>query len=219
MEVILLDIYDAQSERRLLMDIWFKIAIPLNILYWAIFFYLLSRRRWNGAALAVGILHMLIAGLFSVAPIRSLLDPNYIGLGVGLINFQGWAVPLPAALLLGWCLSAAWLAVGKGSGRAMSLIAVGDILLAGSVGGPILLDSSQWKFQLGEHLTIDGYAGAAVLLLLFTFPLTLSALWALRRARLDGNPPPLADVKPEDRRDSEHDERGSHNLRFSQTCV
>lgn len=201
------------------MAIWFKLAIPLNILYWAVFFYLLSRRRWNGAALAVGIFHMLLAGVFSVAPIRSLIDPDYIGLGVGLINFQGWAVPLPAAMLLGWCLVAAWLAVGKGSGRAMTLIAVGDILLAGSLGGSILLDSSQWKLQFGEHLTIEGYAGAVILLLLFTLPLILSAFWAVRRARLDGNPPPLADAKPEDRHDSDDKGRGNNNLRFSQTSV
>ena len=201
------------------MAIWFKIAIPLYILYWAVFFYLLSRRRWNGAALMVGIFHMLLAGVFSVAPIRSILDPDYMGLGVGLINFKGWAVPLPAALLLGWGLSAAWLAVGKGSGRAMTLIAVGDILLAGSLGGSILLDSSNWKLQFGEHLTIDGYAGAAILLLLFTLPLILSAFWAVRRARLNGNPPPLKDVKPEGRRDSDDKGRGNNNLRLSQTCV
>lgn len=201
------------------MAIWFKIAIPLNVLYWAVFFYLLSRRRWTRAALAVGIFHMLLAGVFSVAPIRSVLDPDYMGLGVGLFNFKGWAVPLPAALLLIWGLTAAWLAVGKGSGRAMNLIAVGDILLAGSIGGSILLDSSQWKFQLGEHLTIDGYAGAAITLLLFTFPLILSALWAVRHARPNGNPPLLKNAEPEDRRDSKDNGGGDNDLHFSQTCA
>jgi hypothetical protein len=201
------------------MAIWFKIAIPLYLLYWVVFFYLLSRRRPNVAALAVGIFHMLLAGLFSVAPIRSVLDPDYMGLGVGLINFKGWAVPLPAALLLGWCLLAAWLAVGKGSGRSMIMIAVGDILLALSIGGGILLDSSEWTIQFGEHLTIEGYAGAVIMILLFTLPLILSAIWAVRHARFRGNPPALADLKPEKSKDSRNDGNDNNNLRFSQTCA
>jgi hypothetical protein len=128
-------------------------------------------------------------------------------------------VVLPAALLLGWCLSAAWLAVGKGSGRSMILIAVGDILLALSMGGSILLDSSQWKLQFGEHLTIEGYAGAAILLLLFTLPLILSAMWAVRRARFQGNPPALEDLKPENTKDSGNAGSDNNNLRFSQTSA
>ncbi|HEX8141720.1 MAG TPA: hypothetical protein VF553_03935 [Pyrinomonadaceae bacterium] len=200
------------------MAIWFKIAIALNIVYWGIFFFLLSRRRWNVAALAVGIFHMLFAVAFSVAPIRSALDPDYIGLSIGLISFTGWAVPLPAALLLGWALFAAWLAVGKGRGRWMTLIAVGDILFSISLGASILLDSSNWKFQLGEHLTIDGYTGAVVVLTLFTLPFVLSALWAIRRARLDGNSPTPGQIAEDRRADSEdHGEGRDGGLHFSKS--
>jgi len=198
------------------MAIWFKIAIPLNILYWAVFFYLLSRRRWSWSALAVGIFHMLFAGVCSVAPIRSLIDPDYIGFGVGMIQFEGRAVALPAALILGWALFSAWSAVGKGSGRLMTLIAVGDILLSLSLGASILQDSAAWKLQFGEHLTIDGYAGATVLLLLFTLPLVLSALWAVRRARFRGTPPPIA-ITEKNHKDSGNIDSGDHNLRFQQT--
>jgi hypothetical protein len=198
------------------MAIWFKIAIPLNILYWAIFFYLLSRRRWSWSALMVGLFHMLFAGVCSVAPIRSLIDPNYIGFGVGVIQFAGSSAALPAALILSWALFAAWVAVGKGSGRWMTLIAVGDILLSLSLGASILQDRAGWKLQFGEHLTIDGYAGAAVLLLLFTLPLVLSALWAVRRARFSGTPPPLA-ITEQKHKDSEDNGRGDHNLRYQQT--
>jgi hypothetical protein len=196
--------------------IWFKIAIPLNILYWAVFFYLLTRRRWSWSALAVGLFHMLFAGVCSVAPIRSLIDPDYIGFGVGVIQFAGSSAALPAALMLGWALFAAWIAVGKGSGRLMTLIAVGDILLSLSLGASILQDRAGWKLQFGEHLTIDGYAGATVLLLLFTLPLVLSALWAVRRARFRSTPPPLA-VTEKNHKDSDGIGRGDHNLHFQQT--
>ena len=58
------------------MAIWFQIALVLNLIYWTVFFYLVSRRRWTGLGLAVGIFHMFFASLVSVAPIRSILDPD-----------------------------------------------------------------------------------------------------------------------------------------------
>src|SRR5438132_10946099 len=109
------------------MAIWFQIALVLNVIYWAIFFYLLSRRRWNVPALAVGIFHMLFAAVVSVAPIRSLLDPDYIGYGRGVIQFEKRAVVLPAALILRWALSAAGIAVVKGTVRWMRLDVVGHL--------------------------------------------------------------------------------------------
>lgn len=151
------------------MAIWFQIALVLNVVYWAVFFYLLTRRRWNITALAVGIFHLMFAAVVSVAPIRSLLDPDYIGYGLGVIHFEKRAVAFPAALILGWALAAAWIAVGKGRGRWMRLVMVGDLFFALSMGVSILLDDSQnWKFQLGEHFTATGVAGLLILLCFFS---------------------------------------------------
>jgi hypothetical protein len=107
------------------MAIWFQLALVLNVVCWTIFLYLLRRRRWSWSALAVGIFHMLCAGLGSVAPFRSLLDPGYMGLGLGFLRFEGQAAALPAAQFLGWAIAAAWVAVANGRGRWMGLIAVG----------------------------------------------------------------------------------------------
>src|SRR5688500_18950725 len=112
------------------MAIWFKVAIVLNVIYWGVFLYLLSRRRWNIPALGVGIFHMLFAAVVSVAPIRSFLDPEYPGYGLGFINLEKRAVVIPAALILGWALAAAWIAVGKGKGRWMKLVMTGDLFFA-----------------------------------------------------------------------------------------
>src|SRR5512145_31448 len=109
--------------------------------YWSIFFYLLKLRRWNVAALAVGVLHMLLATFGSVAPIRSVIDSNYAGWQIGLIRFEGWAVPLPAALMLVWSLASAWLAVGRGTGRPMKMIAVGDAFLGSNLIAYLLIES------------------------------------------------------------------------------
>jgi hypothetical protein len=198
------------------MAIWFQIALVLNVIYWAIFFYLLSRRRWNVAALAVGIFHMMFAAIVSVAPIRSLLDPDYIGYGLGVLQFEKRAVALPAALILGWALAAAWVAVGMGRGRWMRLVMVGDLFLAMSMGISIVLDrSDNWKFQLGEYFTATGVAGLFILLCLFTLPFIASAIWAARRTRAGGSAPPLASNMDEERIGSGKDGNDTNELRYS----
>ncbi len=202
------------------MAIWFQIALALNVVYWAVFFYLLSRRRWNVPALAVGVFHMLFAAVVSVAPIRSLLDPDYIGYGLGVLHFEKRAVVLPAALVLGWALAAAWVAVGKGRGRWMRLVMVGDLFFALSMGVSILLDNSQnWKFQLGEHFTATGAAGLLILLGLFTLPFIASAVWAAGRTRAGGTTPPIASHAREGRGGSEEDGEDTNVFRYSESRV
>ena len=83
-----------------LMNIWTAIFLVTNAVYWAVFFYLLSRRRWNAATLAVGLFHMLLASVLSVAPFRSLLDSDYRW-QLGFVSFDGRTAAIPAFLTLG----------------------------------------------------------------------------------------------------------------------
>lgn len=175
------------------MAIWFQIAIALNLTCWAIFFYLLSPCRWTVAALMVGIFHMLFAAVVSVAAIRAILDSHYVNFGLGFIQVKGQAAALPAALILCWALTAAWIAVSKGKGRWMTAIAVGDTFLALDMGGSLLLShAGDWTFQLGEYVTITGVAGLLVLIFFFTGPLVASAIWAIRRTGSGGTTSPFA---------------------------
>lgn len=202
------------------MAIWFQIALALNVVYWAIFFYLLSRRHWNVPALAVGIFHMLFAALFSVAPIRSLLDPDYIGYGLGVLHFEKRAVALPAALILGWALMAAWVAVGKSRGRWMKVVMVGDLFVALSMSAAILLDSSQdWKFQLGEYFTATGIAGLLILLSFLTLPFIASAIWAATRIKKGGTTPPFAFSTRSERDGSEKDGEDTNSYRYVESSI
>jgi hypothetical protein len=170
--------------------IWFKVAIALNVIYWLVFFCLVSRRRWTIGGLLVGIFHMLFAGVVSVAPIRSTLDPNYTTFGVGFIQFNGQAAAFPAALLLGWALATAYIAVSKGKRSWMVAIGAGDIFLALNMGGSLALDNANdWTFQLGEYLTISGVPGLAILLFFFTGPFVASAIWALSEGGKGGMMP------------------------------
>lgn len=201
------------------MAIWFWLALAANVVVWSIFFYLLSRRRWDAAALIVGILHMLFSLVLSVAPFRSFLDPNYPGLGLGFLRFEGMAVTLPATLIFGWAVAAAWLAVSRGRGRWMTLILVGDIFLALNFGGSTLLEgrSDNWRIDFGEGRSITGLASAFILLLFFTFPFVASAIWAASRSRSNGTAPPLTSDLPEKRNDPEDHTKDINSFRFSES--
>ena len=158
-----------------------------NAIYWAVFFYLLSRRRWNAAALVVGLFHMLLASVLSVAPFRSLLDSDYRW-QLGFVGIAGPVAVIPAFLTLGWALAAAWITVAKGKGGWMWLIAIGDVLFALNLGAAIVLFPLQGnlayqKIQLGESFVLSGIIASLILLLCFVVPPIASGIWAARRAR------------------------------------
>jgi len=170
------------------MTVWTQIFLASNAIYWAIFFFLLARRPRDTAAFTIGLFHMLLASVLSVAPFRSLLDPAYQW-QLGFVGFDGRVAVVPAFLTLGWALAAAWLAVAKRKGSWMWLIAVGDVLFAVNLGAAILMfpgrgDLSYQKIQLGESFVLTGTLASFLLLLGFVVPPIVSGIWAVRRARL-----------------------------------
>ncbi len=202
------------------MAIWFQIAIVLNVVYWAIFFYLLSRRRWTWMGLAVGLFHMFFAGVVSVAPFRSLLDPDYTTFALGLLQFNGRAASLPAALILAWALTAAWVAVGKGRGRLMLLITIGGLFFGVNMCWSLIQSNpGDWEFQLGEYFSISGVRGLLVLIGLFAMPFLASAIWAAKRSRFGGTTPPLAsDAQDRDAKvEPEHND--TNGFQYSEGCA
>jgi hypothetical protein len=200
------------------MAIWFWLALASNVFVWSIFFYLLSRRRWNVPALSVGILHMLFSAVLSVAPFRSFLDPDYPGLGLGFLRFEGIAVTLSATLIFGWAVAAAWVAVIRSRGRWLTLVLVGDIFLALNFGGSTLLEGSSdnWRIEFGEGRSITGLAGAFILLLFFTFPFVASAIWAASRSRSNRTSPPLTSDLQQEPNDTEDHTNGTNSFRLSE---
>lgn len=203
------------------MAIWFWLALASNIIVWSIFFLQLSRRRWNVAALTVGVLHMLFAIVVSVAPFRSFLDSNYPGLGLGFLRFEKAAATLPATFIFCWAVAAALIAVAKGRGRWMLLLIVGDIFLALNFGGSTLLEghTDNWRIDFGEGRSITGLAGAFILLLLFTMPFVASAIWAASHSRSNGSVPPLASNLREERDKSGENTKDINGFRFSENRV
>jgi hypothetical protein len=203
------------------MAIWFWLALASNIVVWSIFFVLLARGRWNWAALAVGVLHMLFAIVVSVAPFRSFLDPDYPGLGLGFLRFEKMAATLPATLIFCWAIATAWVAVSKRRGRWLLLLIVGDIFMALNFGGSTLLEgrADNWRIEFGAGKSITGLAGAFVLLLLFTMPFLASAIWAAKRRRSNGPMPPLAVDQQEMRSKGGANSHDDNGVRFSEHRV
>jgi hypothetical protein len=202
------------------MAIWFWLALALNVIVWSIFFYQLSRRHWNVAALIVGILHMLFSVVVSVAPFRSFLDPSYPGLGLGFLHFEKLAATLPATLIFCWAVTSAWVAVGKGRGRWLLSLIIGDLFLALNFGGSTLLEgrTDNWRIDFGAGKSITGLAGAFTLLLLFTMPFLVSAIWAATR-RSNGSVPPLTANQEEKLGEREANSNDANRFRFSENRV
>jgi hypothetical protein len=167
---------------------WLLILAISNLVYWTIFVFLAVRHRARASALAVGVLHMLFAGPIVVAPIRSLLDPGYVGYSLGLLRFEGRTAVLPAAIILVWALASAWSALAKPSRRALVSILIGDLFWLANFSIAFAMDFARGEFdkikiQGGEFFTITGSAAFILLLGIFVVPFAASAAWAFRQLR------------------------------------
>lgn len=197
---------------------WLWIALISNLLYWSLFAYWCSKKQWTWSGFGVGTLHMLFASLLVVAPIRSLIDPDYPGYQLGVLRFEKRAAVIPAALILIWALTSAYLAIRRGYGKRLRLIAAGDILFAVLMGG--LFVENWWKgelsgpqIQFGEHLTLSGPLWALVPILLYVLPFCLSAIWAMRRTHWTG--PSSGQPTDDSLRKNEREQHDSNTMLFA----
>ena len=161
---------------------WIAIALVTNLLYWAVFVTLAVRRRPGAAAVTLGVMHMLLAAAFSVAPFRSFVDPDYPGFRLGMLHFEHRAATLPTALLLAWALSAALILVSRGRGWKLWVVAAGDTLFAVNQTLDLFQSGSGNAIQFGEHLTISGFQALLIMAVLFVGGPAFSAWWSGRRA-------------------------------------
>jgi hypothetical protein len=168
------------------LDTWLWLLLASNAVYWSIFFFFLVQRRWTWGALLVGVGHMLFASPLVIAPFRAVIESQQFAYAIGFIRFEGLAAALPAALVLAWALASAWIAVSRGAGRWMAVIAGGDGLMALNLGVYLAVMTVQGglvegRMQAGEFSTLtDPVTVALVLMLVLAVPFAGSALWAAR---------------------------------------
>jgi hypothetical protein len=128
-------------------------------------------------------MHMLVAAALSVAPFRSFLDPAYPGFALGLLHLHGRMATLPAALLLSWALGSAWLLASRRTGKALWIVAIGDLLFALNQIAVLSPSSGDTDIQFGEYLTIRGFQAALIMAVLLVGGPAISAWFAGVRAR------------------------------------
>jgi hypothetical protein len=161
---------------------WLWIALVTNLIYWAVFVTVVLRRRPGTSAVVLGVMHMLIAGVFSVAPIRSFVDPDYPGFQLGRLHFEHRAATLPTLLLLVWGLSSALILASRARGWKLWIPAVGDTLFALNQTLDLFRSGSGNAIQFGEHLTISGLQALVIMAVLFVGGPAISAWWSGKRA-------------------------------------
>lgn len=139
-----------------------------------------ARPRWQ--AIVVGLAMLLIAGMNGAAPVRGLVDPDYVGFHYGLFSAEkGIAVTFVAGGVFLLAATGAFAALRR-SRRAKAVVAGVCLLFLGAVGAPwlsgALSDIESNTIQFGEYLTIPGVLSTALLFVLIILPFVIGLLWA-----------------------------------------
>jgi hypothetical protein len=133
-----------------------------------------ARPQWQGVV--VGLAMLLVAGMNGAAPVRGLVDPDYVGFHYGLFSAEkGIAVTLVAGGVFLLAASGAFAALRR-SRRAKAVVAGVCLLFLGAVGAPwlsgALSDIESNTIQFGEYLS------TVLLFVLIILPFVIGLLWA-----------------------------------------
>lgn len=137
--------------------------------------------------LVVAVANLALLSVNAAAPVRGLVDPDYVGYGFGWLHAdKGLPVTLMAGGVVLGALVSALLVLRNASGPIMILLAAFDGFIAFSVGVPlaaqVLADPSKVAIQFGEYLTIPALVAIPLLVLVFVLPFAAGALIGLKRA-------------------------------------
>lgn len=151
-----------------------------------------ARAPWQ--AIVVGLAMVLVAGTNGAAPVRGLVDPDYIGFRYGLFSAEkGVAVTIVAGGLFLFAAAGAFAALRQGR-IAKTAVALLCLLFLGAVGAPMMAgavrDIDANVIQFGEYLTIPGILATALLFALVVVPFAIGLLWAGPAALSRGTAPP-----------------------------
>jgi len=157
----------------------------------AIFFLCLLRAwpRMTRAGFLASLPQFAISMLNGAAPVRALMDPNYVGWSFGMLHAdKGMDVTMQAGGIFLAGIVSGFFCLLNLTGPAMIFVAVFDIVMLIVLGVPtvqtMIEDPSQMKIQFGEYLTLDPWASFLFLAILIIVPLALAANWARRRAMM-----------------------------------
>lgn len=161
---------------------WAYFGLSVTAALFALWLISAVRARSPWQAIVVGIAFLLVAGVNGAAPVRGLVDPDYIGYAFGVFAAEkGVAVTIVAGGVFLSAAAGAFAALRRGR-LAKSVVAILCVLFLGTVGAPILTgaisDIGGNSIQFGEYLTIPGALSTALLFALLVFPFAVGLLWA-----------------------------------------
>ncbi|MEM7501077.1 MAG: hypothetical protein AAF417_03490 [Pseudomonadota bacterium] len=167
---------------------WLYLGFAIWGAAWICFAAVARRGERSGFALIVGLAHMIIVMLNSVAPLRGALDPNYEGFRFLVLEVDpGLAVTAVAGSLFLASFSCALIAVQNRGGPAMRVVEIWSAVLAVTLGIPLFVglftDPTSFAINLGEYASIPWYLAFPLLIGVVVFPFALAVPWAHRRAR------------------------------------
>ncbi len=144
-----------------------------------------GRRSWASVYVSFGFL--LLAAMNSAAPVRGLVDPNYVGYGFGLLRAdRGITVTLLAGGVFLACVACLIIAGSNRPGPRMWLVAGVSLVFLAVMGWPwlqgVVSDPSKNAIQFGEYLTIPGLIASVLVGLLLVGPFAVGVVWGARRA-------------------------------------
>lgn len=176
---------------------WALFAGGVSLVLLLAWLWTLMRSRRSGASIYVSLGFLLLAGMNAAAPVRGLVDPTYVGYGVGFLHAdRGLSVTLIAGAVFASAAAACLIAARNKPGPIMWVVSVTSFVFLGRIGAPWLLDvmadPSKNAIQFGEYLTIPGVVSSLLLALLLVGPFLVGALWAARRAIEGQGAPSLA---------------------------
>jgi hypothetical protein len=162
---------------------WLIIGVPLIafILVWS--GYWISKKQYNKSLLLIAFAHLPYYLMNVVAPFRGPTDPDYGHYVSGLILIpQGPTVTLVSGTILISCFFIITRALQNRMEKMWLFTFVFDAVLAAFITLPeffdLFKDIDGSKIQLGEYLTIPGYATALIIIILFTFPTCYSIYYS-----------------------------------------
>jgi hypothetical protein len=166
---------------------WPYVAIATGAVVAIPMLYFLAQRRWTWLALVVALANLTIVLMNGAAPIRGLLDPDYVGFGFGFLTAdKGIAVTIAAGALVVISAISCWLAARNRPGATMLVVAATCAFHIVNLGFP-LMDTMRAKpedmtIQFGEYLTVPYQIAIPAIVVLLILPFLLGLPWALRRA-------------------------------------
>lgn len=165
---------------------WPYVALSVGGVAALPFLYYLALRRWTWIAFIAALANLVIVVLNGAAPIRGLVDPNYVGYGFGFLTAgQGIEVTLIAGALVIASTLSAWIAIRNRAGPAMLVVAATSAFHLVNVGFS-LIDGIRAKpedvtVQFGEYLTVPHTVAIPALVAFLILPFLLAIPWALQR--------------------------------------